>query len=1087
MASIDNAPRPANAPDRATDRLKASLSSGLNKHLRIYESVLNSARSQLAAAGLCLVVVAEFLRPSTLQSVLADAGIVTLASAAMWLLFENRGLERSTARDAPAAAQDRLHAKQEPGRISSWRWTMIGLGLFGALLCQSWFKPGTAIAGGDTTPPIGTAWIGDLFSRYAWTGNLGGPGQAQGNLPWAALDWLVHGLGGSGALSQRLWLSLLVAGVILAAAALLRSFGVSPLAGAIGAIFYLLNPFTLSSVGINDVWLVAMALLPALCAVVMAYAKGSFALWQVFLVLVLAAPFLGFAYDNPPLVGMLAAAFILSPFLARLWLGRLGGRKAFRAVVVGGLLIISVSAYWIIPAKIAVADVASGTLSSISSWGFTELRSTIANGLWLNDSWGWHYATYYPYASQFSRFPLLLVRVLVPVAGLSVLAVTNIRDRALAKVSGTLALVALAVVFLSTGTRSPGSLIFDRLYDLPYGWLLQIPGRFLMVSALCYAVLLAFLVEHLRIARRAGVLSHSSRRLHLAFGGPRAVTFASLGIIAVVLASSYPIWTGSMISGRQAGFPSTHVHVPPYWTETASYMNRHGPAGSMLVLPPDDFYAMPYTWYYGNDGFIVNLFKRHVVDPSGQSYDKVSTQLLNATALEASELVAHDFGAARRILEATGTPLVLVRGDIEAHFLGRHIVSPRSLASSLSADPEMHLVYRNGPLSIFGVVRPFTQPTSFATTTTTQPDLLGLLLLPHSTALVTSPPIVGHTALYQLPPVSGWQVHGSQLVTSVVERPGWTYRAVVLGAHGTSTIGSTGVSATTIVAGSGRRELELHLDLGSSILTDGTFADGLWQPHVGNCNDAVPAPRGSLTAKVLSHGGPSGEPALLLSAAMDGACEAKALSWTHGSLFLKMDTASGNSQSPPSMCLWEEPEARCAPVPSMIPSTRWRPYTAIVKPPPGTNHLLLFLYAMKIEPGPATELYSRITVRSITHDPVVEVIAHPTTDRSGTRLITIPDGYASGWKAVGAGRHVEVDGMRNGWFVRNSSVHDVHAVFTPVSSEVTDEVLVGVGTLLAALLVAVLGSARARRRIRPRAIQLSREIRSIGGRQLPQS
>jgi len=1087
MRGFSVSPNRADSHNVAEQHQQDPASPASSRPRRRYRSVLGNGRQQLAALGLCLVVLAEFLRPSTAQRMLADAGIIALVSAAIWLLLESRGATQVAGASKPGAVGVGPGSKPQLGRISTWRWTMVGLGVFGGLLCQSWFKVGTAIAGGDITPPIGTAWIGTIFSRYAWSGaDLGGPGQLQGNVPWAALDWLVHGLGGSGALAQRLWLSLLVAGVILAAAALLRSLGVSPLAGAIGAIFYLLNPFTLSSVGINDVWLMAMVLLPALVAVVIAYAKGSFTLWQATVALVVAAPLLGFAYANPPLVGMLAGAFVLSPLLARLHLGGLGGRRALHVVVVGGFALIAASAYWTIPAKVAVADVASGTLSSISSWGFTEIRSTIANGLWLNDTWGWHYAIYYPYAAQFARFPLALVRVLVPVAAFSVLAVAKPRNRGLAKTSGALALVGLAVVFLSTGTRFPGSLIFDPLYHLPYGWLLQIPGRFLMVSALCYAVLLACLVEHLRSTHRAIPSAAAPEWLH---GPPtirRAATFASLGIVAVALASSYPMWTGSVISGPHAGFPSTHVRVPRYWTDTAAYMNTHGPAGSMLILPPDDFYQMPYTWYYGNDGFITNLFKRHVVDPSGASYDKVSTELLDATDLEASQLVSHNFGEARRTLAAIGTPLVMVRGDIEAHFSGRHIVSPQALASSLNADPEMQLVYHNGPLSIYGLARPLAQPSSFATTTAVQPDLLNLSLLPKSTALVTSPPIAGHIALYQPPSLSRWRLEGSHLATAIDERTGWRYRAVVLGARGPSPPASAGISTTTVRSDGGASMLDLRVAVGETLLADGSFAQGPWQKQVGNCSAALPAPPGALAAKVLAHGGPSGQRALELSATMDGACEAKTLNWTHGPLLLRMATRPVSSATHPRICLWEEPEATCAQLPAMKSSAHWRTYSAVVNPPAGTKRLMLFVYAMPTAPGTtATELYAGIEVRSISGNPTVEVIAQPTHLRSGPRLVTTPEGYATGWKAPGVGRHVEVDGMRNGWFTTDAAGRDLPIVFTPVASEVTDEVALGVGALLLALLAAVLWPAESRKRILRISMHVPKHPMRTSGRRVP--
>ena len=42
--------------------------------------------------------------------------------------------------------------------------------------------------------------------------------------------------------------------------------------------------------------------------------------------------------------------------------------------------------------------------------------------------------------------------------------------------------MALFLVLLSTGTRLPGALVFDPLYQLPLGWQLREPGRFLILG-----------------------------------------------------------------------------------------------------------------------------------------------------------------------------------------------------------------------------------------------------------------------------------------------------------------------------------------------------------------------------------------------------------------------------------------------------------------------------------------------------------------------------------------------------------------------------------------------------------------------------
>jgi hypothetical protein len=114
---------------------------------------------------------------------------------------------------------------------------------------------------------------------------------------------------------------------------------------------------------------------------------------------------------------------------------------------------------------------------------------------------------------------------------------------------------------------------------------------------------------------------------------------------------------------------------------------------------------MPYRWYYGNDGFISDLLIRHVVDPVGQGYEPASAELLTTIQQIASSLLAHDWLLANRLLDAVGTPEILVRGDIEANFPGRDIIDPAALAAALSHDPGVSVVYHDGPLRVFRLRR----------------------------------------------------------------------------------------------------------------------------------------------------------------------------------------------------------------------------------------------------------------------------------------------------------------------------------------------------------------------------------------------
>lgn len=995
-------------------------------------------RIGIALLGLSCVVGAEAIPVGSPQEVLAALGVVALVIAATLALVEGGAVA--------AGSSGRRGRTAVPPSNRAWRWTLLGLACVGLLVAQTWFQSGTVIAAGDITPPIGTAWLSHLFSPFVWSGgNLGGPGQGEGALPWAAVTWVVHLSGGSGALSQRIWLSGLLAGVLVSAAALARSLDFGPLAGIAAAFLYCFSPFTLTNVGVNDVYLVTMILLAALPAAVLAHARGRMGLWTSLAAFVFAAPFVGFAYYNPPLVGMLAITMAVTPLFAWVWFGRRAGRRALRVLLAGGALLVGASAFWIIPARVALGVVATGRLSGLSSWAFTEQRATLANALWLNTSWGWRYTAYYPYAPDFARLPLGLVRPLLPLLAFSGLAwrsATGWAGRRLTQMLGSIALPTLGIIIFSTGTLPPGNVFFDPLYyHFPDGWLLREPGRFLMFAALGYALLAAILVERMRLARPQRMVP-APRARQRCIGPPSLASVPVLAVVVVTsLAAGFPLWTGALVPGPRQGFPSDHVKVPSYWLATAGYLNTRAPAGSLLVLPPDDFYAMPYRWYYGNDGFITNLLDRHVVDPSAQSYDTVSTELLAAVHLEASALLAHDWTEANRVLQALGTPLVLLRGDIEANFPTRHIISPAALATSLAKDPYMRLAYHDGPLAVYRVRTPQHQPSSFATVDTLTPDLRVLSLLPPRTALVTAPPIPGHLAILQLPPVATWHLGPTALTTTVRERPGWRYSASVLGLSPAGASAQDGLKSRQVVAAGGAPALQLQVPVGPAAIRDGNFAAGLWAP-VANCNDQQPVRSPNfLRADILPRAGPSGVPALQLTATIDGACESTPLLWHGRGILLELWVRSVSGE-PPQICVWESPLQRCASTAPLPTGSGWQRYQTTVVPDPGATTISLFLYAYAESPGQASvEQYAGIVVRPLPFAPSVDIIGRPITKPAPIHLLTDPTGYASGWAGPGNWTHVAVDGLRNGWLTSSETSISRDVRYRPIANEQRDELL----------------------------------------------
>jgi len=1067
-----------------------------------------SLRIELAVFGLVGVAAAEVLRPSGAQGVLADVGVGCLLLAALLALFpgpvRSGGSPETPLSTRPSEISEPLITVTEtvssPATLqadgptdrrsaasfrSRWRLAQAALVIGQAAIAQTWFRSGTAVAGGDIAPPEGTAWISRMFASVAWSGsNLGSVNQAQQRLPWGAVLWLTHLAGGSGALAQRIWLTALLVAVALAAAALARALGLSPLAGVAAGMVFVWGPYLMSIGGISDVYLLAMVLLAAVPAVVVAGSRGSMPRWAAAICLGLAAPLVGYVYANPPLVGMVIGALLVSVLLVWVRYGRQAARRSVPVVLGGGALLAAFSTYWAVPARIALRNTATSSLAPLSTWIWTESRATLANALWLNNAWNWRYSYYVPYNHDFSHLPLSLLRVLLPVVAFLPLALpVGSRTKPFLRLTGAVALGALLVVVLSTGTRPPGDFLFDKLYELPYGWLLEEPGRFLMVAGLGFALLAGLLVDAAR-GHRPKWLERLGRGLRVPARRFQP-TWSAVAFTAVVLvaAGSFPLWTGEIVPGPRPPFPSSHVKFPHYWQTMADWLNsRAAPSGALLALPPDDFYAMPYTWYYGNDGFITDLVARHVVDPSSQGYDKVSNDLLDAVHLEAKALVARDWTEAARLLGAMGTPLVLVRGDIDARFPSRSIVSPALLDRRLRADPRMHALHGDGPLIVYGVRPGLRGPTGFATVDSASPDLRALTLVPRHTALVSSPPVPGHIALFQLPPVATWQLDGSKLTTTIGERTGWSYRVANL-ALAPDRSATSPVQATSAVqtspTGVSRQgaTLRVSVPVGHSVVSDGTFSHGLWGP-VGNCDDAVLLDRTDVfRATDVAHGGPGGTPMLQLAANVDGACESQTLAWYGGSLLVRMDVRS-QSGAAPSLCIWEEPEHRCAPASALPSSNRWEHYDAVVTPAPLTRTLSLVLYAYSTQAGQlSVEDYSGVVVKPLPAAPLLAVVATPTRPAGSAAIHTALTGFATGWTSASGGRHVEVDGLRNGWIVSSGRNRQVEATYEPVRHDFPEELTDAAISILAAAGIGLLTTS-ARRRRQGRAQRRITEARS---------
>jgi hypothetical protein len=792
--------------------------------LRRAQAGLQQTRLLSAACGLVGLLALAFV-PEGSQAdrlalvVLVALGLATIVGFVQLPLFERGSYPKPNA----------------VGNTGSraWLYATIGVVLVSGVSVQSWFHPGTSIAGGDIPPPDGIAWLGRLFEPWAWTGsNLGEPSQLQQNLPWAAVLAVVHVLGGEPQTAQRIWYTGLFMGAALGAFSLLVALRVGPVASFVGAVVYVLNPYVVSEVNIYPNYIAALGLLAAMpAALVAAGTKHLSVLWAAVLI-ALASPMLGYVFSNPPLVGMILVAIVTTPLLVAWMDGRGAALRTLRALGLGLVLLLAASAYWTVPAVLHLSGFAGTQLASVSSWSWTENRATLQNAFWLNAYWGWSFPEYFPYAGAYNQIALRVAEFVLPTIAFGALALpvtgsngsrlfTRHRELRLAVAAAATALI---VILISTGTNPPGNIVFNRLYDLPFGWLLREPGRFLMLVALAYAVLVAVTVEalsQLRLLDAPAAVSvffdrrstkSTQLRLPIAevqrpvsqmvvealshiqsatkftkFRRPR-LNQARLFIVPVALGTAlilgFPVYTGAIVPDQRPILPSAHVKMPAYWSEMARFADGLPVHGGILVMPPDDFYAMPYSWgYYGSDGFVVDIFHRPVLVPNPQGYIPTASEVLSVVNLTAQSILDRNWRQAETLVRALDTPLVLVRRDIDPTFPSRSTLAQwGSLASTLRQAPNFVLLRQIGYLDLFSLTTATSDTDAaarFATVNTQTPDPRLLSLI--GTALITNSTMAGVSNVVQAPPLELWQPNGAGFVVwQTTAPPGWTNRIAEL-------------------------------------------------------------------------------------------------------------------------------------------------------------------------------------------------------------------------------------------------------------------------------------------------------------------
>lgn len=692
---------------------------------------------------------------------LAGFVLVLLVIASVLAFVGERDADDVAARSSQLTSS--IRSASNTSSTKSWLLANAALILALSVSVATWFRGAPAIAGGDITPPGALAWTDRFFTPWSWTGgDLGSPNGYGGRLVWAVVLRVVDALGGSGGAAQQVYYTLLVVGAGLVCLRLLTVAGLRLPGAFVGAFCFIANPFTISFVATNPVFWSGMLLMAWVVLTCLTVALGRTAPLRGAALIGITGPLFALAYLNPPVMLAIAMAGLIGLIAVAASLGRAAAWRYTQTLVLGGVAAALVMAYALVPSLYALGFVAQEQLSTLDSWAFTESRSTLDNALWLNTTWGW-LPEYSTYAARYSNAWLSSLRYAPVALAALALAMPRMLRAGQRRVAGVLMLGVVLLMLLSLGTRFPSGAAFKALYGLPYGWLLREPGRFLIVAILGVAVLVGLFVDAaMRGLRSRGGQSSHRRAL--------AVPVISLALLGGV---SLPLLDGELIRSHTAPYPETHTALPEYWLDAAKVINRSTDDGAVLVLPANDFYQMPYDWYYGAGDFVSDLLNRRSISPVKEGYSPASAGLYGAVTLIQTRILQGRWDDVADLMGQVGASQILVRGDIDPHFANRTIADPAELTAQLRRGERLTEVQLGSPLHLFRLEQSVTDG-AFVTADSDVPDLRALSLLAKDTAIVTSSPLPGRAHLLAAPAAKDWTLaadgHLSAPVTALSGR-----------------------------------------------------------------------------------------------------------------------------------------------------------------------------------------------------------------------------------------------------------------------------------------------------------------------------
>ncbi len=461
------------------------------------------------------------------------------------------------------------------------------------------------------------------------------------------------------------------------------------LAGLIGALFYMFNPYVAISITtftFNWFFYTSIPLIMGL------YIKGideEKGLKYAFLTCIIWSITVTINYVRPSFIVLSWAPLILY-LIFHILISR--NRKATTTSLrFTGILLalwLPLNFYWILPMVSTAGNIITGTLGAYASVGVTRISQYTLTSASLDELmrllgwWAFQLSyrgyPYYYWAPPYNTPIFVFIGFLIPV-----LAFASLLFRNRNKFVFFFSIMTLLALFLASGVNFPfGSINTWLVTHIPFV-LSIIPRPFQDITpyvVLGYAFLIGYVISTLYAHLCKPIFKFGKRAIHNFLSG-RVLRFVPVVVILFLIVGLYafPLWTGQVIQPGNEYLASNRYEIPSYYYEAADWLNMQKDSFNIFQLPYSIEGYATYVW--GNQSFsgmdpTPFLLSRPVI--SGSSGDGIGMFLAESFV---SNSTADTFA---KMLALMNVKYVLFQKDANWNYLQGNPVSYMSVGTSLN-------------------------------------------------------------------------------------------------------------------------------------------------------------------------------------------------------------------------------------------------------------------------------------------------------------------------------------------------------------------------------------------------------------------